>query len=300
MKTTATILTIIIASVLVSFSIQKKPSSKQAMKTLNSFCKYVSSGSTVIEGDTISGQGFYMSQEITNFQYKEFLDDLKKNGEIEKLKTAAIDTNLWNTAFGSQNNKYKDYYHIHPAYRNYPVVNITKGGAELYCEWLSNKYTGSSAGELSLKFRIPTRVEYVRAARGSNHAYMYSWGGPSLKNSDRIYLANLMYVGEWNLTKNAETGLPELVSKEQRTYAPVQFDNADVTAPSTSYWPNEFGLYNMNGNVAEMISDGDQAVGGSWRSLGYDIRIEGVEDFKEAHPTVGFRVVATHLATTER
>lgn len=296
MKTTVAISTILIALLLVSFANQKKPSAKKAMKILDNFCQYVPSGNAVIDGDTTSVQSFYMSQEISNFQYAEFLNDLKKNGELAKLATAQIDTNLWNTALSGQNNKYADYYHGHPAYRDYPVVNITKEGAELYCEWLTKKYAEMSGGEMQLKFRIPTRVEWVRAARGSNHAYLYAWGGPLLRNSEGVYRANFMQVGEWNLTRNAETGLPELVSRENRTYSPFMFDNSDVTAPSGSYLTNEFGLSNMNGNVAEMISDGDKAVGGHWMSLGFDIRNESVQDFKEAHPTVGFRVVASHLA----
>lgn len=32
-------------------------------------------------------------------------------------------------------------------------------------------------------------------------------------------------------------------------------DNADVTAPVFSYWPNDFGLYNMAGNVSEWVMD---------------------------------------------
>ena len=31
-------------------------------------------------------------------------------------------------------------------------------------------------------------------------------------------------------------------------------DNADITAPVKSYWPNDFGLYNCAGNVAEMVA----------------------------------------------
>ena len=32
-------------------------------------------------------------------------------------------------------------------------------------------------------------------------------------------------------------------------------DNADVTAPIYSYWPNDYGLYNMSGNVSEWVLD---------------------------------------------
>ena len=32
-------------------------------------------------------------------------------------------------------------------------------------------------------------------------------------------------------------------------------DNADITAPVYSYWPNDYGLYNMAGNVSEWVMD---------------------------------------------
>ena len=32
-------------------------------------------------------------------------------------------------------------------------------------------------------------------------------------------------------------------------------DNADITAPVYQYWPNDFGLYNMAGNVSEWVMD---------------------------------------------
>jgi formylglycine-generating enzyme required for sulfatase activity len=32
-------------------------------------------------------------------------------------------------------------------------------------------------------------------------------------------------------------------------------DNADITSPVRSYWPNDYGLYNMAGNVSEWVMD---------------------------------------------
>jgi gliding motility-associated lipoprotein GldJ len=32
-------------------------------------------------------------------------------------------------------------------------------------------------------------------------------------------------------------------------------DNADITAPVYSFWPNDYGLYNMAGNVSEWVMD---------------------------------------------
>jgi formylglycine-generating enzyme required for sulfatase activity len=70
-------------------------------------------------------------------------------------------------------------------------------------------------------------------------------------------------------------------------------DYVDITAPVKSYWPNGYGLYNMNGNVAEMISDKNVVVGGSWYDPGFDVRNESEKPYNGAARTVGFRVVAT-------
>ncbi len=286
---------------LLSFSIAKKPNGKTALKTLQNFCVYVPGGNTVLEGDTVSVQGFYMSQEITNLQYAEFLAYLERTGETEKLKVAAVDSTKWSTAFKKASlDPMGRHYHSHAAYHNYPVVNITKEGAELFCEWLTEVYDSLSGGELNLKFRVPLRAEYLRAARGEHYNRVYTWEGTTLfkKDGKQVFAgqlqANCIANGAECITRNKETGKLEFTHAD---YPEIDFtsDGSFLSAPSESYWPNEFGLYNINGNVAEMISDGEQAVGGSWNSPGYDIRNESVVEFTEAHPTVGFRVVASYV-----
>ena len=32
-------------------------------------------------------------------------------------------------------------------------------------------------------------------------------------------------------------------------------DESDITSPVISYWPNDYGLYNMAGNVSEWVAD---------------------------------------------
>ncbi len=67
----------------------------------------------------------------------------------------------------------------------------------------------------------------------------------------------------------------------------------DVLAPCKSYWPNEFGIYNLSGNVAEMLGDEDVVVGGDWRSPGYDVQLTSARPYEGPSPAIGFRVVAT-------
>lgn len=294
MKKTLALSSLAFALILISFSTTKRPSSKRAIKVLDGFCNYVPSGNAVIEGDTVSVQSFYMSKtEITNIQYQEFIYSLRKNDDQAKLAIASVDSLQWGKVFNTfSGEQYGKHYHKHPAYHSYPTVNVSRDGAELFCEWLTSIYDSLSNGELKLKFRIPTRAEWIRAARGDHHEYTYSWKGPFLRNSKGTVIANFVRLGERNVSRNKETGKFEIVLTPPIHVS--DFNSPDVTAPSKSYWPNEYGFYNMNGNVSEMISDGKYAVGGDWRAPGYDVRNESIKAFIEAHPTVGFRVVATY------
>ena len=67
--------------------------------------------------------------------------------------------------------------------------------------------------------------------------------------------------------------------------------DADVTAPVSAYYKNWFGIYNMLGNVSEMVIEEGISKGGSWRN-----RIEGCrvgKDLEYNKPTawLGFRCV---------
>ena len=84
------------------------------------FCVYVPSGFTIIENDSVSVQGYYISKgEVTNFQYAEFLSYLKRKGQLDKLDIAKIDTLKWLTELKLESNAYAEHYHDHPAYRKY-------------------------------------------------------------------------------------------------------------------------------------------------------------------------------------
>ena len=287
------ILVMIAGLILASFTVDKKLGLKHAKKTLEGFCAYIPSGYSYLEGDTTSIQAFYMSStEITNQQYNEFLDDLLRMGELEKYAIAKIDTTGWNTFLPNTSMEpMASYYHRHPAYQNYPVVNVSKEGAELFCDWLTKQYDSLSNGEMPLKFRLPLRSEWTYAASGGKRAVWYSWGGPYLRDSKGCILANYLSVGSENITRDPETGHLKIAHDLLK----VDNDGAMHTAPAKSYNKNDYGLYNMNGNVSELIADGDYAVGGDWYSPGYDIRIQSIKEISKPQPTVGFRVVASFL-----
>ena len=124
----------------------------------------------------------------------------------------------------------------------------------------------------------------------------YPWGGPYLKNLEGSALANFVQIGAENVHWNPETESYEIkiTNGGYGAYMGVAGqlnDNADITAPVKSYAPNDFGLYNMSGNVAEMVKEEGLACGGGWRSPGFDIRCVSTLQYKGAQPDLGFRPI---------
>ncbi|MGI8485280.1 MAG: formylglycine-generating enzyme family protein [Thermomicrobiales bacterium] len=122
---------------------------------------------------------------------------------------------------------------------SHPVVHVSWNDAIAFCDW-----DGS---------RLPTEAEWEYAARGGTSSTHFSWGDDLIPNGK-----HRMNVWQGTFpTKN--TG----------------GDGHKGTAPARSYQPNEFGLYNMTGNVWEWCADwfdpGYYAVSPSENSPGPDV-----------------------------
>ncbi len=229
-------------------------------------------------------KGFYISSiEVTNKQYKDFLNDLKAKGEVDKLKLAKVDTSNWLSIIRyNEPAAFEEDYFQHPAYSGYPVVNISKKGALLYCEWLTQKYNATA--KIKVRFDLPTEEQWVQAAKGGDSTARYPWKGDSITYQKR---------GKWYKQ--------DLANYRHKMNFPTTMtlphnDFADITTPSFSYMPNAYGIYNMAGNVAELLADKDYTKGGSWYSTSDMISITSIEEYAAQagnKPYIGFRPVMT-------
>lgn len=237
----------------------------------------------------LSVQGFYMSEkEVSNAEYQRFLDDLVKEGRVNDLAEAKIRNENWRKDLSNME-PYVKLYHFHAAYKNYPVINVTFEGANLYCAWLTEELHKQFPGEYdNYAFRLPQKVEFMYAAQGGHDLAPYAWGGYYLRNAKGQLLANFDPVGSESIRRNSETGALELIDKPK---AAEPNNYAFGPAPSTSLFPNDYGLYNMCGNVAEMTAEKGVAMGGSWNSPGFDIRVYSESRYEKPNPEVGFRPV---------
>jgi formylglycine-generating enzyme required for sulfatase activity len=152
---------------------------------------------------------------------------------IKREKVAVYpDTLVWMRDFSyAYNEPMTKRYYAHPAFGNYPVVGVTWKQATAFCHWkthVQNVALGKKNFAIESDYRLPSEAEWEYAARGSRTASMYPWGNYYLRNKKGCLLANFK-PGRGNFAE----------------------DGGFYTVRVDSYWPNDYGLYNMSGNVAE-------------------------------------------------
>jgi sulfatase modifying factor 1 len=226
--------------------------------------------------------------ETSNYEYNYFLSALK-NSNSELYQKSLWDSSGWNDL---NELRYCEplvlYYHCHPAFNNYPVVNISPESMVEYCKWLTELYNNDPARKFrKVGFLLPTKEEWMQAARGNRSQAMFPWGQYYLRNKKGEYLCNLKHVNEWQVVSDSD-GKPMIASFPDATGS--LNDQAFYTANIKSFYPNDFGIYNMSGNVAEMTSDKTIAKGGSWNSYGGEVTIGAEKRFQGSSPELGFRV----------
>ena len=117
---------------------------------------------------------------------------------------------------------------------DHPVVNVTHDDAAKYAVW---------AGK-----RLPTEAEWERAARGGLERQPFAWGDVFAPLGEDVWMANI-WQGVWPYENTREDGFA-------------------ASAPVKSFPPNAFGLYDMAGNVWEIVAD-------RYHPKAYSLRTDG-------------------------
>ncbi len=198
-------------------------------------------------------------------------------------------------------------YFWHPAFDNYPVVGVTWKQAKAFCVWrtqLQSSFLAQNDEVTVNEYRLPTEAEWEWAARGGYALSPYPWGGPYTRNGKGCFLGN---------------------------FKPMRGDYVDdgglTTVVVGHYPPNDFGLFDMAGNVAEWTIDAyDESTynfswdmnqtytydaketdppslkrkvtrGGSWKDIAYYLQVyaRSYEFQDTAKSFVGFRCVQNYL-----
>lgn len=260
---------------------------------------------------------FYCDQtEISNFHWLEYLFWKEKAFGTTSIeyKNALPDTNVW-LKEDSCLHSYTQHYLRHPAYRDYPVVGITKKQAEDYSKWRSDRvfeyfliknevfdwigYDSTNYFTIERYFR----GEYRKMQPDKRFQYYPVYRLPS--SEEQLHILNynnwadsLMFSSGCKTKKCANCR--ESITNMQIAITPCPNDSStiDPTTPIIPYtciktkentlFPQ---LYHIYGNVAELASDDQIWVKNNWKNDFQTLKTE----FKPSIPasTVGFRCVAT-------
>lgn len=224
---------------------------------------------TVQVNDTL----FADETEVSNFAWYEYELWVKAmyGSNSPEHRAMLPDTLCWREKLAF-NEPYVLHYYRHPAYRDYPVVGISYEQVLAYCKWRTARvklYLSVKKDFRSRDFyyRLPGKAEWETLAEMS--ADFLSNNGKNSKGMRRL-----------NCVNDDSTAVKGDDEK-----------NSDVTAPVYAYWPSSLKLYNLLGNVAEMVSEKGICKGGSWRQ-----RLEQCRPGKDTTYTtpsawVGFRCV---------
>lgn len=223
---------------------------------------------TVQINDTL----FADETEISNFSWMEYEYWTKAiYGANSKEHLATLpDTICWREKL-SYNEPYVQYYYRHVGYRDFPVVGISYEQAVAYCKWRTERVKiflsiKKDFTHRNFEYRLPTKSEWKKLAETSS--FVLNNNG---KNEKGVYLLNCV-----NPLPNGDCMHPPY---------------PDITSPVKSYEKNALGLYNMLGNVAEMVQEKGICKGGGWRNRLEECRVGKDQEFTKANSWTGFRCV---------
>jgi len=256
----------------------------------------------------------YMKEgEVSVKEYKLFLTDLLANGKASEYEIAKPKFDkVWTDKKDKKNKRLLLEYFKSEKYENYPVLCVSKEGIEMYCKWLQEQlqsfYTSKNE-KIKFTVRLPEIQEWKFAASSGKKTYVYGTRNGKLKSP--AWSHHIIFGRYWNA--NFIETQPKFVAKddtlddsinEKKSKGPEttsRVSKESFTHAIHSHINEKMQLYNMSGNVSEIVTYFDDSgkkmyrtIGGNWNSTKEFLKIEAEDEFNgntNPSPYIGFRPV---------
>lgn len=260
--------------------------------------------------------------EVTNGQYNLFLNYLKAHNLTDLYEKYKYDYSEYTEPALSL---MKGYSSDHTetkrtkGFANYPAVNLSHEAAIAYYEWLTEQYNRSADHKFKkVKFRLPSLNEWQLAAAGIktpsslnlNEQKVEVRITPPGKEFDKGHEKRMVslsdpeilypwfrYYGLRNSPINSRgCYLGNFKVSDQSTCPGIKkiglgaADGFFAMSATKVYFPNDIGLFDVVGNVAEMIQEKGKACGGSWNHVPEESTIKSVNTYSKPDAAIGFRL----------
>ena len=254
---------------------------------------------------TVTVASFYMDQtEIANIHWLEYLYYVKRDSSLEFYQTTLPDTLVWESEL-AYNDPYVDHYLRYPGFRFFPVVGVSWVQAVDFSNWRTavvNKKLAQDAGievpegtggRIPLEsgvvlpnYRLPSEAEWEYAAQAlignqwldenQTHKRLYPWDGHALRNPYGKEMGE--FLANFKRGRGDYAGIAGHLN-----------DGAMITDYIYNYPPNDFGLYNMAGNVNEWVYDVYRPTSFQAMDDLNPLRRNGYLDGEDGYDTKGFQ-----------
>lgn len=255
--------------------------------------------------------------ELSNREFWFYMEYLRNNGYEELYKLGLVDLSeydevtkalLRNYHYSPANAQMNEKQRPGGSYFDYPVMDLTYEVATAYCEWLTVQYNAQQKRKFKkVEFRLPSKEEWVMAALGVKD--FQSWNlkenevtafddfkGEKVRYSLKDETVSYPWFnGSWkhrnSITNDKDCYLANVkVPDEVLCQGGIKGDGYNFTSPVGSYFANGMGMYDVVGNVAEMIDQKGIAMGGSWNHEAEECTITSAYQYVGRDLKVGLRL----------
>lgn len=223
---------------------------------------------------TVTIASFYLDEtEVTNVDYKEFLFNMAQRVSADSILKLEPNENVWAGQM-SYNDVYSTYYFRYPGFNFYPVAGVSWNQANAYSQWRTiyvnelsrekNELDSTLSqnqlverGVVFPEYRLPNEAEWEFAAKAmigtqymdenQENGRIYPWDGRGPRNPYNIKRKSRQgdFLANFKRGRGDYAGISGSVSND-----------GEIIPTNVYEFPaNDFGLYNMAGNMNEWVQD---------------------------------------------